>query len=430
MKQLLILLTNGFPYGTEESFLEAEYPLYRDYFDHVLISTACKRGEQPTRKLSKEAFDLLPDYTLSKDRRSFFEALPWLLTDKAFYHELWKLFLGGSFSLKKLHHLLAYALCGNHRARAIYRWLKAHSEYDELIWYSYWMHIPAYAGERLNRKLGKHCFAITRAHGGDLYLDRGVEGYQPFHEHLYRHLDEIAVISEHGRRYLTEHYGESSKVKVFRLGAVDCGVCNPYVGREVFHIVTCSRTVPLKRLDRLVDALCLLTDHPIHWTHLGDGETQEKLKNYAREKLPANVSVDYYGMVPNEEVYEVMGTQPFHVFVNVSSTEGIPVSIMEAMSFYIPIIATDVGGTAEIVDNGRSGILLPVDFSNDQLADAIRRFIAMPEEQYVQYRKNAREQYAQRYDATKNHREFLNHLKSIQLNPAKNHALTHKENGK
>lgn len=430
MKRLLILLVNGFPFGTGEPFLEAECPLYRDYFDHVLICTTRKRGDKPTRELSAVDFEVVSDYTLSKDWRSIIEAIPWMVTDRVFYYELWRLLLGGSFSFSKLQHLIAYALCGNHRAKIIYRWLKVHSEYDDLILYSYWMHIPAYAGDRLNRRLGKRYFIITRAHGGDLYLERGIEGYHPFHAYLYRHLDEIAVISDQGKRYLAEQYGESSRVQVFRLGAVDRGVCNPSVMRDVFRIVTCSRTIPLKRLDRLVDALCLVMDYPIHWTHLGDGEAQEKLENYAREKLPSNVSVDFYGMVPNEKVYEIMGAQPFHVFVNVSSTEGVPVSIMEAMSFHIPIIATDVGGTAELVDNGKNGILLPADFSDEQLANAIRCFITMPEEQYVQYRENAREKYARRYNATENYREFLNHLKSIQSNPANSHVLTHKEKRK
>ena len=414
MKRLLILFADGFPYGGHEPFLEAEYPLYKDYYDCVLISSACQRREVATRHLSEMGTEIIPDYTLSRDARAIVEAIPWMLSDGVFYRELFTLLRSKRMSFKKLQRLLACSLCANHRARSIYLWLKAHPEYTDPMLYSYWMQIPAYAADRLKRKLNGACYTATRAHGWDLYLERGVEGYHPFHEHLYRHLDEIAVISEQGKRYLAEHYGESSKVKVFRLGAVDRGVCNPCVGRDVFRIVTCSRTIPLKRLDRLVDALCLLTDHPIHWTHLGDGEAQKKLESYARERLPSNVSVDFYGMVPNEEVYEVMGAQPFHVFVNVSSTEGIPVSIMEAMSFHIPIIATDVGGTAELVDNGENGILLPADFSNEQLVDAVRRFINMPETRYIQYRKNAREKYARYYNATENYRAFLSHLRSLQ----------------
>lgn len=409
MKRLLILFANGFPYGIGEPFLEKEYPLYREYFDHVLISTACKRDDVPTRKLSNLDAEVMPDYTLSKDRRSILEALPWLLTDKVFYSELKYLLLGGRFSVSKLQHLIAYTLCANHRAKEVYQWVKLHPEYNEVILYSYWMHISAYAAERLNRKLGKCCFAITRAHGGDLYLERGVEGYHPFHEHLYRNLDEIAVISEQGKRYLSERYGDSEHVTVHRLGALDQGMCNPFVSRDVFRIVTCSRTIPLKRLDRLVDALSMIS-YPIHWTHLGGGESQESLERYASEKLPSNVQAEFYGTVPNTRVYDVLASQPFHVFVNISSTEGVPVSIMEAMSFHIPVIATDVGGTSELVDDGENGILLLVDFSDEELVDAIGRFHTMPQKQYMQYRENARIKFEKDYNAIENYKVFLEHL--------------------
>ena len=45
-------------------------------------------------------------------------------------------------------------------------------------------------------------------------------------------------------------------------------------------------------------------------------------------------------------------------FINVSSSEGVPVSIMEAMTFVISVITTDLGGNTEIV-NEQNGWLLP-----------------------------------------------------------------------
>ena len=45
------------------------------------------------------------------------------------------------------------------------------------------------------------------------------------------------------------------------------------------------------------------------------------------------------------------------MFINLSSSEGIPVSIMEAQSFGIPVIATNVGGSGEIVVS-ETGVLV------------------------------------------------------------------------
>ena len=60
---------------------------------------------------------------------------------------------------------------------------------------------------------------------------------------------------------------------------------------------------------------------------------------------------------------------PIDCFIQLSSTEGLPVSIMEALSFGIPVIATDVGGVSELIS--RNGILLKNKMSADDVADAI-----------------------------------------------------------
>ena len=47
MKRAMILFAKGFPYNVSEPFLEAEYPKYKEYFDHVLVVTGCRKGEKP-----------------------------------------------------------------------------------------------------------------------------------------------------------------------------------------------------------------------------------------------------------------------------------------------------------------------------------------------------------------------------------------------
>lgn len=411
MKKLLILFANGFPFGISEPFLENEYPLYSEYFDKVLIVTPCKKGERPTREIADPAIEILPDYTLSKDRRSVLEAIPCVLTDRMFYRELVRWMFRERCSLRKLYYLIVYALCGNHQALLVHRWLKRHPEYRNPVLYSYWMQVPAYAAVRLKHRLKKQCYAVSRAHGGDLYLERheGV-GHLPYHRSLYEDLDEIAVISEHGKQYLESHYGDLGKVSVHRLGAVDRGCHNPHAARDVLRIVTCSRTIPLKRLNRLVDALAQIGDIPIHWTHMGGGEAQEALERYAAEKLPSNVTASFSGTVPNTQIYETYKTQPFHVFVNVSETEGVPVAVMEAMSFDIPVIATAVGGTPELIEDGKNGFLLPAEFSDDALVSDLRMMMEMPEERYLSLRHEARRKYEREYHAERNYRLLMEHI--------------------
>ena len=120
-------------------------------------------------------------------------------------------------------------------------------------------------------------------------------------------------------------------------------------------------------------------------------------------KLPKNIKVDFRGMVSNQQVLEDYSKEEYHLFLNVSSSEGIPVAIMEAMSYGIPCIATNVGGNSEIVTDNYSGKLLAVDFEPQVLADYIKEFATMSAVEYNEYRKNAREDWKNKHSAIKNY---------------------------
>lgn len=408
MKKLLVVFANSFPYNISEPFLANEHPLYKEFFDKTLMVTNGKKGEKPTRRINDPEIELITDHTLSKDLKSIIEAIPWVLTDKMFYKEL-KWLLHNKFSFKKFYEMTVVSLCANHRARLAYKWLKSHQEYKPSVLYGTWLYIPAYAAVRLKSKLSGGCFSVSRAHGFDIYLERHETGYIPFQKQLFYALNEISAISDNGREYLAKEYGFESKVTVNRLGATDREKTNPYSDREIFRIVSCSRVIPLKRLDRLADALKMIDNRRVHWTHIGDGEDFEKLKERLKN-LPDNISVSLYGRIPNEKVYDIYGEQPFHAFINISETEGVPVSIMEAMSFSIPAIATAVGGTPEVVDDGKNGILLDAEFTDEQLVNGILKIADMSEEDYLNLRNNSRNKFQDEYCAINNNRRFLKYL--------------------
>lgn len=409
----LVLFTNGFPYNIAEPFLEQEVPLYKDYFDRVLIVTACKRGEAATRIVNECFVEVLCDYTLSKDIFSIIKALPFMLSDRHFYAEIAEQLKKKKLTMRRLYEIIVFSLCGNGLANRAVKWLKQHKDSHCNVFYSYWLHIPAYAAIRANELLGNTRFTISRAHGFDVYLERRPSCYIPFHKSIYKLIDEIAPVSDDGKQYLEHQYGVLGKVTVRHLGAVDQGTLNPISGRETFRIVTCARTIPLKRLDKLVDALAQIVDQKIEWTHIGDGESQSSLEKYAADQLPENVKAIFLGRCSNAQVYETYANNPYHVFVNISESEGAPVSVMEAMSFGIPVIATDVGGTSEIVDGKLNGILLGRDFEIGELVDSLRQLVKEPEEVYSIRRSLARKAFEEKYNAVKNFSEFALYLSTL-----------------
>ena len=62
----------------------------------------------------------------------------------------------------------------------------------------------------------------------------------------------------------------------------------------------------------------------------------DEIKKMAKDKLRDNIQYEFKGNVSNTELMKQYQNKNYYVFVNVSSSEGIPVSIMEATSFGIP----------------------------------------------------------------------------------------------
>jgi colanic acid/amylovoran biosynthesis glycosyltransferase len=138
---------------------------------------------------------------------------------------------------------------------------------------------------------------------------------------------------------------------------------------EPINVVSCSNLIGLKRVHLIIEALSLVTDINVKWIHFGDGHLLDEIKENAA-KLAPNIEVDLKGRVSNKEVLEFYRTNPIDLFINVSETEGVPVSIMEALSFGIPCFATDVGGTAEILEE-IGGKLVSKEFEIDELSKYI-----------------------------------------------------------
>jgi glycosyltransferase involved in cell wall biosynthesis len=112
----------------------------------------------------------------------------------------------------------------------------------------------------------------------------------------------------------------------------------------------------------------------------------------------------------NRRVLEYYRTHPVSAFVNVSASEGLPVAVMEAFSFGIPAIATDVGGTHEIVSDGGNGFLIPQDFSPEQLLEAFCRLEKMTEPDYQNLCAGARKTWEEKFSAAKNYGRFYKEI--------------------
>ncbi len=290
------------------------------------------------------------------------------------------------------------------------------TEFDEIVVYSYWFFLTCRVGVEVNNYLknkGLKTSFISRAHRYDLYENVNPLKFLPEREFLIQNLDYLFPCSFHGETYLKKSLSNfSNKIICNRLGSNNFGL-NKY--SSTFHIVSCSRTVEVKRLDKLINGLEALKDKgiEIYWTHIGDGKLQKEIENIANQKL-SFMNCEFLGRMDNNEIMEYYSTHPVNLFVNVSNSEGLPVSIMEATSFGIPVLATDVGGTSEIVIDNYNGKLLKSDFSSTDFAMALLEIYNLNETDYNNLRHNARKHWEENFSAEKNYPKFSNIIANIE----------------
>ncbi len=89
----------------------------------------------------------------------------------------------------------------------------------------------------------------------------------------------------------------------------------------------------------------------------GDGPLRKEIENKISQ-LGIEENVSLLGYVPHSNLIELYKFQKVDIAVLPSTYEGIPVSLMEAMSYNIPVISTDVGGVNELIGGGH-GVLIP-----------------------------------------------------------------------
>ncbi len=106
---------------------------------------------------------------------------------------------------------------------------------------------------------------------------------------------------------------------------------------------------------------------------VGEGPRRAILEDMIRDLGLARV-VRLHGAEPDAR--RILGA--FDIAVQASASEGLPNAVLEAAAAGLPIVATDAGGTAEVLDGGRTGMLVPID-DEAAMAAAIVRLAADPE---------------------------------------------------
>jgi glycosyltransferase involved in cell wall biosynthesis len=144
--------------------------------------------------------------------------------------------------------------------------------------------------------------------------------------------------------------------------------------RTRLNIVTVGRLVPWKQIDRLIEALAEIDGAGL--VIVGDGPERNRLEDLARANN-LDDRVYFAGQKSREETYGLMAA--CDIFVLNSSYEGFPHVVLEAMCTGLPVVATAVGGTPELVRDGENGVLIAPSAAGT-LANVLLRLVSSSEE--------------------------------------------------
>jgi glycosyltransferase involved in cell wall biosynthesis len=287
------------------------------------------------------------------------------------------------------------------KARELSTFIEARGLHHALF-YDYWFQNSTLALALL-RASNQVSVAVARAHGFDLYDERWPSGRVPFREFKTRGLDRIFPVSDFGKRYLEQRAPwASERIQVRRLGVRQHSIPDR-LERKVPLVVSCGTLLPFKRSHLIPEVLELL-GRPVRWIHFGDGPDRKRVEA-AAQRLPDRVSWELREDVPNSEVMQFYKDEPVDAFISLSVSEGVPVSMMEAISFGIPLIGMQAYGIPEIA-TPETGICLPLDATPAQAASALSE--ALTEGRFD--RASIREFFLHNYEASGNYTKFADDL--------------------
>lgn len=222
-------------------------------------------------------------------------------------------------------------------------------------------HIHAHFGRRSsNFALLAHLFLSIpytfTTHRSDIF-DKAPLNYKIKSQLAKKHI----TISKYNKDYLIDKF----HVREMDISIVHCGIDfdNPII-RSIHEknnsnvIVTVARLEKQKRLDILLNAYSLLKKDGVDYRAkiIGYGSKYIELTKTIK-RLSLEDRVELVGSKTQDEVFSILKLAK--IFVLSSESEGIPVVLMEALACGIPVIAPDIMGIPELINDGETGFLFP-----------------------------------------------------------------------
>jgi len=166
-----------------------------------------------------------------------------------------------------------------------------------------------------------------------------------------------AIATDLGR----QHHGLADKIRFVPNGVDDAfyalATGRDHLAPSPFKLLFIGSLIPLKGLDVLLKALAG-TNSQASWTLtvVGDGPEKDHIKSLATD-LEIYKKIRFLRSISPDGIPQLMSDH--HILILPSYREGRPNVVLEAMAAALPVLATDIEGTRELIQHGQTGWLVP-----------------------------------------------------------------------
>ena len=183
--------------------------------------------------------------------------------------------------------------------------------------------------------------------------------------------DIVVTPSKHLKNFIL-NLGFKNKIEI-----INNGVFIPEENTNIFtndqiNITIVSRLVSHKNIEKIIRAISDLNDPLIYLNIIGDGPELNQLQKIS---LESNIkdNIIFHGKLNRDNINHIFFKSD--IYIQASNYEGLPHSLLEAMSYGIPVLCTPVGECKEILGNEDRGYILDLPVSKNNIKSKISEII-------------------------------------------------------
>ena len=183
--------------------------------------------------------------------------------------------------------------------------------------------------------------------------------------------DIVVTPSKHLKNFIL-NLGFKNKIEI-----INNGVFIPEENTNIFtndqiNITIVSRLVSHKNIKKIIRAISDLNDPLIYLNIIGDGPELNQLQKISLESNNKD-NIIFHGKLNRDEIDHIFLNSD--IYIQASNYEGLPHSLLEAMSYGIPVLCTPVGECKEILGNEDRGYILDLPVSKNNIKSKISQII-------------------------------------------------------